>query len=191
MTGADRMTTPIARTLALAAVTAAAALALPAGARAGSACAAADDLPAGGSGKAAARATLCLVNQQRTSRGLKPLTAQGALRRIAQRYAEEMVEHRFFAHDSAVTGSTLESRVRASGYLRGARSWRVGENLAWGEGERATPRYAVTSWMRSPHHKANILQRSFRHLGIGIAPGAPAAADGPAATYVTDFGMRR
>lgn len=171
---------------------AALALAAPAGAQADDACRGADVVPEAGRVGATAKATLCLVNQQRTSRGLKALRAEPRLRKAAQRYAREMVRHAFFAHDSKVTGSTLESRVRAAGYLRGARSWRIGENLAWGSGELATPRSTVAGWMDSPGHRANILQPAFRQLGVGIAVGAPArGVSGPAATYVSDFGVRR
>jgi uncharacterized protein YkwD len=46
--------------------------------------------------------------------------------------------------------------------------------------------------MRSPGHKANILRRQFREIGIGIALGAPEDVDGqPGATYTADFGVRR
>jgi uncharacterized protein YkwD len=44
--------------------------------------------------------------------------------------------------------------------------------------------------MASPGHRANILSARWRHIGIGIAPGAPVAAVGHAASYVTHFGWR-
>ena len=77
------------------------------------------------------------------------------------------------------------------GYLRRVRSWRAGENIAWGRGERATPREIVRAWMESPPHRANVLGRSFRELGVGVAPGAPVRERyGSEATYVHDFGVR-
>ena len=46
--------------------------------------------------------------------------------------------------------------------------------------------------MSSPGHKANILRRQFREIGIGIALGAPVDAGGlDGATYTADFGVRR
>ena len=42
--------------------------------------------------------------------------------------------------------------------------------------------------MNSPGHRANILSRSFRHIGIGIASGTPVGTGG--GTYTTDFGRR-
>jgi uncharacterized protein YkwD len=47
-------------------------------------------------------------------------------------------------------------------------------------------------WMHSPGHRANILSRTFKEIGIGIARGAPESGQGgDAATYTTDFGFRR
>jgi uncharacterized protein YkwD len=47
--------------------------------------------------------------------------------------------------------------------------------------------------MRSPGHRANILKRSFRQIGIGIETGLPVrvSASQSGATYTTDFGYRR
>jgi uncharacterized protein YkwD len=46
--------------------------------------------------------------------------------------------------------------------------------------------------MKSPGHKANILRREFREIGIGIAIGAPAGSSGRrGATFTADFGVRR
>ena len=74
--------------------------------------------------------------------------------------------------------------------MRGARSWTVGENLAWGSGTRSTPREIVNAWMKSPGHRANILQRRFREIGIGVVFEAPHGSSSTAATYTTTFGAR-
>jgi uncharacterized protein YkwD len=137
-------------------------------------------------------ATLCLMNAQRTARGLGRLRAQPLLTQAASRYARLMVRQRFFDHTSP-GGSTMLSRIKSTTYLRDVVSWTVGENLAWGTGEMATPRATVQAWMRSADHRANLLSRSFADVGIGIAQGAPEAlGEGqPAGTYVTDFGRRQ
>jgi uncharacterized protein YkwD len=45
--------------------------------------------------------------------------------------------------------------------------------------------------MHSDGHRRNILDRRFRHIGIGVVTGAPGDVHGqPAATYTTDFGSR-
>jgi uncharacterized protein YkwD len=43
--------------------------------------------------------------------------------------------------------------------------------------------------MNSPDHKANILKRAYRDVGIGIKLGVP-SDDTIGATYTLDFGVR-
>jgi uncharacterized protein YkwD len=100
-----------------------------------------------------------------------------------------MVHRDYFSHDS-LSGASFVDRIRRTGYLSGPRSWIVGENLAWGSGDRSSPASIVRAWMHSPGHRANILQGRFREVGIGLASGAPESVAGPAATYATDFGAR-
>jgi uncharacterized protein YkwD len=155
------------------------------------ACRGADVMPSPASAAKVRKATLCLLNAQRRAHGLKKLRANGRLRHAATGYARFMVKRNFFAHEGP-DGSTPLSRIRSTRYLRGARSWAIGENLAWGTGSFATPRSTVRAWMHSPGHRANILNGSFREIGIGIADGAPVSigAAAPGATYATDFGYR-
>jgi uncharacterized protein YkwD len=157
----------------------------PAAARA---CDSAGAVPAKKGQRAAVRATLCKLNAARERHGLKPLKLNRRLSRAARRHSRDMVRRDYFAHDSP-DGATVVGRIRRSGYLRGARSWTVGENLAWGTGRRSTPRAITKGWMNSAGHRANILSRSFRDIGIGVALGAPGVT-GRAATYTTDFGSR-
>ncbi len=78
-----------------------------------------------------------------------------------------MVRKRYFDHVSR-TGRDVVDRLTHTGYLGSARSWIVGENLAWGSGSLSSPREIVQSWMHSPGHRANILSRRFREIGIGV-----------------------
>jgi uncharacterized protein YkwD len=137
-------------------------------------------------------AMLCLLNVERTSRGLTPLRSSGQLRKVATDWSRTMVRKHFFDHVSPA-GSTMLSRVRKStSYLnRNVRDWALGENLGWGSGPRSTPQVMVRMWMASDGHRDNILNDRFRHIGIGVATGAPANIGGQrAATYTTDFGYR-
>ena len=163
----------------------------PAAATAAPRCADADLMPAQDNLPVIREATLCLLNRERTSRGLPKLTSSPQLRRSAQSFSVAMVRQNFFDHVSP-GGSTLLSRVRhGTEYLAGARNYALGENIAWGSGRYATPSQTVAGWMDSAGHRHNILNRRFRHVGIGIAIGAPADAQGmQAATYTTDFGFR-
>ena len=155
------------------------------------ACRGADIMPSRANAAKVSRATLCLLNAERRAHGLKKLRTNGRLRHAATGYARFMVKRDFFAHEGP-GGSTPLSRIRRTRYLHGARAWAIGENLAWGTGSFATPRSTVRAWMNSPGHRANILNGSFREIGIGIADGAPVSigAAAPGATYATDFGYR-
>jgi uncharacterized protein YkwD len=154
------------------------------------ACESANATPAQVAKRTMVRATLCTLNAQRARFGLKPLKLNKRLSRAARRHARDMVRRRYFDHDS-LGGRSFVDRIRRTGYLRRARRWTVGENLAWGTHSSSAPRAITSMWMNSPGHRANILSPSFREVGIGLALGAPEAGDGPAATYATEFGAKR
>ena len=154
-------------------------------------CSGADAQPGQAAGDDLRDATLCLMNAERTARGLGRLQAEPLLGRVAVSYARQMVRGRFFDHTSP-GGSTMLARIRSTSYLHDVSSWSVGENLAWGSGSLATPRAAVRAWMQSAEHRANLLDRHFADVGIGVAAGAQIALDPGelGGTYVTDFGRR-
>jgi uncharacterized protein YkwD len=133
------------------------------------------------------RATVCLINQARADHQLGALQATSSLERAATAHSRDMVRHDFFAHDSP-TGSTPKQRIDRAGYFDGASSWALGETIAWGSGSRATPASIVRSWLRSPGHRAILLDGRYHDLGIGIAVGAP--GQGVGATFTGDFGAR-
>lgn len=153
------------------------------------ACADADLLPAAGNLPKINKATLCLVNRERTKRGLKAFKRQAALGRAATGFAKQLVRERFFDH-TAPDGTTLLDRIKATNYLTGRLvRWSVGENIGYGTGELSTPASIVKAWMDSPGHRANILRATFRDLGLGVALGSPTTSRG--ATYVHNFGLRK
>jgi uncharacterized protein YkwD len=181
-----------ARLVATLAVALLATLCLAAGAHAkGSTCAAGGQAPARANLVSIRHTTLCLINRERVRRGLHRLRANARLRRAAQGHSRDMVARTYFEH-TAPGGATMVDRVKQSGYLRATSRWLVGENLAWGSGSLATPAQIVRMWMHSPEHRANILRRDYRQIGIGISLAAPVSgvSAGPAATYTTDFGAR-
>ena len=136
-------------------------------------------------------ATVCLVNKVRASRGLKTLRVNRQLNRFAVAHTNRMVREQFFAHD-VPGGPLFATRARASAYAKASRTMTMGENLAWGTSELATPAAIVDAWMRSPGHRVNILRRDFADIGLGVRIGAPEAGDmgGVAITYVHAFGRR-
>jgi uncharacterized protein YkwD len=168
---------------------AALALTLVAAPSASAVCASASATPASVAKRTVIRATICTLNAERARHGLPRLKLNKKLSAAARRHARDMVRRDYFAHDSLGGGSFVD-RIRRTGYLRGAGTWTVGENLAWGSHDGAAPRAITQMWMNSPGHRANILSPAFREVGIGLALGAPGAG-GPAATYATDFGAKR
>ncbi len=175
--------------IAVAAAVACLAPATPASAVELSSCSGAYAEPTAGFQPEVRRATLCLLNEERTQRGLDGLRSSDTLQTVAQSYAQHMVTGSFFDHVSP-TGSMFVDRIKSSEYLDAGDGFYVGENLAWGAGPRATPERIVSAWMDSPDHRANVLSGRFRDIGIGVVVGVPVAGGGQGATYVTEFGMR-
>ena len=167
--------------LAIAAAAVATALAAPAQALA---CANGNTNPNDTSLAQSKATTVCLLNDIRRSHGLRPFKLNGKLSRASQRHTNSMTVHHYFAHGDFV------GRIRSARYLKGARGWTVGENIAWGSWDYATPASIVSGWMHSPPHRANILNGRFREIGIGVSRGAPVGGQQRAATYGTDFGAR-
>ena len=135
-------------------------------------------------------ATLCLVNVQRARHGRRALRANADLARSAARHSEDMVSRNYFDHVSP-TGETPLQRIKASTYLPRRSTYLLGENIALGTMQLATPASIVASWMTSPDHRANVLNPDFRDSGIGIVAQAPSRySDGqPGATYTQQFGV--
>jgi uncharacterized protein YkwD len=136
----------------------------------------------------AAKATLCLLNHERARHHLAPLASNRALARAALAHSQDMVARRYFAHVDLSGGDPIK-RILRTRYVDNTVPWWLGENIAWGTQQLATPAMIFAEWMHSPPHVANILSKRYRRIGIGIVAGAPADNVGPgAATYTTDFG---
>ena len=104
-----------------------------------------------------------LVNEIRRSNGLKPLTANWELSRIARYKSEDMSNNRYFSHTSPTYGTPFQM-IKAFGL-----SYRsAGENIAYGYG---TPAAVVNGWMNSSGHRANILNASYTQIGVGYCAG--------------------
>jgi uncharacterized protein YkwD len=136
-----------------------------------------------------AGATLCLLNAERRGRALPSLRLSRPLLLAARNHSRDMVRGRYFSH-TAPDGSGLLQRVRGSGYLRSARRWSLGENLAWGSPAKGSAAATVRAWMDSPPHRRAVLKPSYRDVGIGVVWGVPSELPN-GATYTVDFGVRR
>jgi uncharacterized protein YkwD len=101
-----------------------------------------------------------------------------SLARAARAHAAAMLEQGFFDHQDHL-GHTPRDRVRRTS----TRRWSaVGENIAAGF---ATPQDTCIQWNRA--HRANMLKRSYTHIGAGYATGSR----GYGRYYVQVFGTLR
>lgn len=107
------------------------------------------------------RATvLKLTNAERAKAGCPKLKMNDALTRAAQRHSRDMARHNYVGHVGS-DGSTMVTRAQAAGYTGFSA---LAENVAAGQKSASA---VVKSWMKSPGHRANILNCSLKHLGVG------------------------
>jgi uncharacterized protein YkwD len=154
-----------------------------------------DRAPASGRTLAAARAleaqVLTDVNAERRRRGLRPLRFNSALSRAAAAHSRDMMRRGYFSHDSA-DGSAFWRRVERFYGSAGYRHWAVGENLVWASPD-LNSGTALSMWMQSPGHRANLLSRRWREVGLAAVhtASAPGFFGGHEVTIVTaNFGTR-
>jgi len=100
-----------------------------------------------------------LVNAERAKAGLKPLTWDADLARVANIKAKDMVDNNYFSHTSPTYGSPFEMMRSFGIQYRTA-----GENLAG----YSSVEGAHNGLMNSEGHRKNILNPSFTHIGIGV-----------------------
>ena len=100
-----------------------------------------------------------LVNEIRVQNGLRELTYDWELCRVARYKSQDMKDNRYFSHTSPTYGSPFQMMKSFGITYRTA-----GENIAKGQ---ATPQAVVNAWMNSSGHRANILNSSFTHIGVG------------------------
>jgi uncharacterized protein YkwD len=140
----------------------------------------------------AAASIACLVNVERTSRGVPALTRDADLAQAARGHAADMALRGYFSHVNT-TGENLSDRLRDAGYGDPGDGWYAGEDLGWGTGDRATPNSLVDAWLDSAKHRRVLLSPLYEELGIGVAQGAPRPTSSglPGATYAMDLGTIR
>lgn len=100
-----------------------------------------------------------LVNEERAKNGIKPLTYDWELSRVARIKSQDMKDNKYFSHTSPTYGSPFQMMKSFGIKYRSA-----GENIARGQ---KTPKAVVDAWMNSSGHRANILNPSFTHIGVG------------------------
>ena len=131
------------------------------------------------------------INTLRARHGLRRLRLAPGLTAAAVQHSASMAQKGYFAHESA-DGSSFFKRIASYYPYRGYSRWSAGENILY-----STPDIdsaaSLRLWMNSPEHRANLLSRSWREIGLGAfhAASAPGVYNGDAVTVVTaDFGVR-
>src|SRR3954454_22011572 len=131
----------------------------------------------------------CLMNAMRANAGVPALREQDLLAKASVGHSQDMVDHKYFAHDSQ-DGHTVVDRLKTVTYIPKTGEWVIGENLAWGAGSLATPKALVNAWMNSPPHRENLLSGDFVEVGMGLVFGTPSNDAPDGVTVTTDFGTR-
>jgi uncharacterized protein YkwD len=104
-----------------------------------------------------------LINKERAKENLPPFQPNPRLFQAARSHSANMARQNKMDH--ILDGKDPVARIKEAGYLH---SW-AGENIAYGA---RTPAEVVQLWMESPPHKANILNRKYTEIGIGMVESA-------------------
>ena len=107
--------------------------------------------------------TFNLINNQRAQNGLTALKIDPEVQRVARIKAQDMVNNNYFSHTSPTYGSPFDMLKSFGISYRSA-----GENIAGNSNNSA----AVTAWMNSSGHRANILNSSYNYTGLGVVEGS-------------------
>jgi uncharacterized protein YkwD len=107
---------------------------------------------------------LDLVNAERREADLPELLWHQGAADVAFAHSVDMAVRGFFSHTNP-DGLGPSERISAAGIPWSA----LGENIAQGQG---TPTHVMSSWMGSSGHRANILNPTFTHLGVGVRTGS-------------------
>ncbi len=100
-----------------------------------------------------------LVNQERAKNGLSPLKYDWELARVAEHKSLDMHNIGYFSHTSPTYGSPFDMMKNY-----GIRYKAAGENIAQGQ---TSAQQVMNAWMNSSGHRANILNSTYTHIGVG------------------------
>ena len=132
------------------------------------------------------------INTIRAANGLRKLTGATRLKTAGTKHVKNMALNGYFSH-SWSSGATFTTWIRWFWPGPGYTSWSAGENLFWASPD-ATAREVVRAWMTSAGHRANILDRRWRQVGVGAVlandAGGAYAGTGTAALVAAEFGRR-
>lgn len=105
-----------------------------------------------------ARRVVDLVNEERAKAGLSEMKLDMDVTAAADVRAREIKQS--FSH-TRPDGSSFSTVLQQQGVsYRGC-----GENIAWGQ---RTPEQVMNGWMNSEGHRANILNKNYKNIGVGF-----------------------
>jgi uncharacterized protein YkwD len=131
---------------------------------------------------------VALINAERRSRGVAPLTVDPLLVAVARAHSREMSRKRYFSHWSPTPAlRTPDQRYQAAYRKRFGgsftRPFLLGENLF--SGSFPDVEIGHQALMASPSHRYNVLDEQFNEVGIGTFVNASGEY------YVTQVFLRR
>ncbi|UXR33992.1 CAP domain-containing protein [Staphylococcus simulans] len=101
-----------------------------------------------------------IVNAERVQKGLSVLKYSDAISNTARKHSKDMADNHYFDHTNP-KGESPFDRMKKDGIDYNS----AGENLAYGHQNSI---FAHEGLMNSEGHRKNILQPSFKNLGIGV-----------------------
>ncbi|MCM3357401.1 CAP domain-containing protein [Psychrobacillus sp. MER TA 171] len=102
-----------------------------------------------------------LTNAERAKGGLSPLQIDSALTKSAQLKSQDMKDNNYFSHTSPTYGSPFDQMKSLGISYKSA-----AENIAMGQ---RSAQEVVQGWMNSAGHRANIMNGSYTHIGVGLS----------------------
>jgi hypothetical protein len=104
------------------------------------------------------------LNKERKRYGLPKLFFQNDLQRVARKHSKDMAQNDYFDH------TNLDNKSPQDRFKQAEVSEVIsGENLAKVRGFKNPVKTAHVGLMNSPGHKANILQKAYNCVGIGLS----------------------
>ncbi len=116
--------------------------------------------PSAENAAAGERQAVALLNADRRAQGLPDLKVDSRLTNLGEKYAQDMINRNFFAHNNP-EGQSPFDRMKQAGISYSY----AGENIAINHSVPA----AETAFMNSSEHRANILNTHYSNVGIGVA----------------------
>ncbi len=112
---------------------------------------------------------LRLCNVERAKVDAKPLEMNPTLREVARYKSNDMLQNNYFSHTSPFTGFAAHQLVNAFGYkwtTTGENIWMM--SFSGNYKTKITAEKIFNDWMNSSGHKANILNKNFGRIGVGV-----------------------